>query len=64
MLTFFSGISVKHIAQLPISGQLPTRTMPHHVDIGPDEWFYYLIVVWWGVVLVGSSPGDCGPGGQ
>ena len=34
-----------------ISGQLPTRTIPHRVDIGPDEWLYQLILVWWGVVL-------------
>ena len=44
-----------------VSGQLPTRTIPHHVDIphvdsphvdiGPDEWFYSLVVV-----LVGSCP--------
>ena len=47
-----------------VSGQLPTRTIPHRVDIGPDEWFYDLILVWWGIVLVGSSPRDCGPGGQ
>ena len=47
-----------------VSGQLPTRTIPHHAYIGPDEWFYQLILVWWGVVLVGSSPRDRGPGGQ
>ena len=42
-----------------VSGQLPTRTIPHHVDIGPDEWFY-----WLEVVLVGSCPRDHDPGGQ
>ena len=50
---------------IAVSGQLPrvpTRTILHHVDIGPDEWF--LILVWWEVVLVGSSPRDRGPGGQ
>ena len=41
-----------------VSGQLPTRTIPHHVDIGPDEWFYSLVMV-----LVGSSPRDRGPVG-
>ena len=35
-----------------ISRQLPTRTIPRRVDIGPDEWFYQFILVWWGVVLV------------
>ena len=39
-------------------------TISHRVDIGPDEWFYQLILVWWKVVLVGSSPRDCGPGGH
>ena len=33
-----------------VSG-LPTSTIPHHVDIGPDEWFYSLVMV-----LVGSRP--------
>ena len=31
---------------LPVSGQLPTRTIPHHVDIGP-EW----------LLLIGIGPG-------
>ena len=35
-----------------ISAQLPTRTIPHHTGIGPDEWFYSMVVV-----LVGSCPG-------
>ena len=34
-----------------ISGQLPTRTIPHRTGIGPDEWFYSVVVV-----LVGSCP--------
>ena len=34
-----------------ISGQLPTRTIPHCTGIGPNEWFY-----WFVVVLVGSCP--------
>ena len=42
-----------------ISEQLPTRTIPNRIGIGPDEWFY-----WIAAVLVGSCPGDCGPGGQ
>ena len=32
-----------------VSGQLPTRTIPHPTGIGPDGWFYWLVVV-----LVGS----------
>ena len=47
---------------LYVSGQLATRTIPHRTGIGPDEWFYSVVV--WGVVLVGNSPRDCGPGGQ
>ena len=47
-----------------VSGQLPTWTIHHRVDIGPDEWFYQLILVWCGVVLVGKCPRDRGPGGQ
>ena len=35
-----------------VSGQLPTRTIPHRTGIGPDEWFYSVVVV-----LVGSCPG-------
>ena len=35
-----------------ISGQLPTRTIPHSTDIGPDEWFYSVLVV-----LMGRCPG-------
>ena len=46
------------------SGQLPTRTILHHTGIGPDEWFYSVVVVLVGVVLVGNSPRDRGPGGQ
>ena len=34
-----------------VSGQLPTRTIPHRTGIGPDEWFDLLIVV-----LVGRCP--------
>ena len=37
----------------------PPRTILHSVGIGPDEWFYWLVVV-----LVGSCPRDSGPGGQ
>ena len=33
-----------------VSGQLPTRTIPHCIVIRPDEWFF-----WFAVVLVGSS---------
>ena len=48
---------------LVVSGQLPTWTI--RVDIGPDAWVLLVdILVWLGVVLVGSSPRDCGPGGQ
>ena len=36
-----------------VSGQLPTRTIPHHVAIGPDdEWSYSLVMD-----LVGSPGG-------
>ena len=31
-------------------GQLPTRTIPHHTGLGPNEWVYWLWS-WWGVVL-------------
>ena len=39
-----------------ISGQRPTRTIPHRTSIGPDEWLYSVEVVlgelsWWGIVL-------------
>ena len=34
-----------------VSRQLTTRTIPHHVDIGSDEWFYWLVLV-----IVGSCP--------
>ena len=41
-----------------VSGQLPTRTIPHRTGIGPDVWFYSVVVVlvcgelsWWGIVL-------------
>ena len=37
-----------------VSGQLPNRTIPHRVDIGPYVYFYWLLLVWWGVVLVES----------
>ena len=40
-----------------VSGQLPTRTIPRHVDIGPDKGFYSLVII--GPVrvsLVGSFP--------
>ena len=35
---------------------LPPGTIPHHVDIGPDEWFYSLVIGpgEGGFVLVGS----------
>ena len=36
---------------LTVSGQLPRRTIPHRTGIGPDEWFYSVVVV-----LVGSCP--------
>ena len=36
---------------LLISGQLPTRTIPHCVYISPEVWFYWLVVVLVGVVL-------------
>ena len=42
-----------------VSGQLPTRTIPHGTGIGPDNWLYQLVVV-----LVGSCPRDRGAGGQ
>ena len=42
-----------------VSGQLPTRTIPHHTGNGPDEWFDWLVVV-----LVGSCPRDRGPCGK
>ena len=35
-----------------VAGQLPTRTIPHCTSIGPDEWFYSVVVV-----LVRSCPG-------
>ena len=35
-----------------VSGQLPTGTIPHRTGIGPDEWFYSVVVA-----LVGSCPG-------
>ena len=44
-------------------------TTPHQDNsppckYGPDAWFYWMILVWWGVVLVGRSPRDHGPDGQ
>ena len=51
--------TVAHSILITVSGQLPTRTVPHHTGIGPDEWFYWMLVV-----LVGSCPRDGGPGGQ
>ena len=36
---------------LNISGQLPTRTIPFRTGIGPDDWFYSVVVA-----LVGSCP--------
>ena len=41
-----------------VCGQLPTRTIPHSrsTGIGPDEWFYWLVVA-----LVGICASvDCG----
>ena len=32
--------------------EMAPRTIPHHTGIGPDEWFYSVVVV-----LVGSCPG-------
>ena len=45
------------------------RTTPHQdnlhrIGIGPDEWFYWLVVVrvgWW---VLRNYPTDRGPGGQ
>ena len=43
-----------------VSGQLPRRTISHRTGIGPDEWFYSVVGVlagsiilasWWGIVL-------------
>ena len=45
-----------------VSGQLPTRTIPHCTGIGPHEWFYSVVVVQWGIVR--NNPRDRGPGGQ
>ena len=42
-----------------VSGQFPTRTIPHLTGIGPNEWFYRFVVA-----LVGSGPRDSRPGGQ
>ena len=44
------NVDVTGIIMAIISGQLPNRTIPHRVGIGPDEWF------WLVVVLVGSCP--------
>ena len=46
------------LSELQIFEQKPAhmqriRTTPHHVDIGPDEWFCSLVMVLMGVVLVG-----------
>ena len=47
----------KFYIQNIVSGQLPTRTIPHHrTGIGPDEWFYSVVVaLWelsgWGIIL-------------
>ena len=35
------------------------RIISHRTGIGPNDLFYCLVVV-----LVGSGPMDCGPGGQ
>ena len=43
-----------------VFGQLHTRTIPHHIGIGPDEWFYWLVVN----LVESSCPRDSGPGGQ
>ena len=49
-----------------VSGKLHTRTITHHIGIGPGEWFYWLVVKlsWWGVVQVGSGPRVCSNGGR
>ena len=47
----------KYDILIEVSGQFLTRKIPH--NIGPDEWFSWLVVV-----LVGNSPRDLGPGGQ
>ena len=57
--TFDRVITSKHI-----SGQLPTRTISHHAGTGPDEWFYWLVVVLVGSCPSGDSPRDHDPGGQ
>ena len=44
-----------------VSGQLPTRTIPHRTGIGPDEWFYSVVVVLVGIVLAVNSPRDHAP---
>ena len=46
-------LSITYISRtVTVSGQLPTRTIPHRTGIGPDEWFYSVVVV-----LAGSCPG-------
>ena len=61
-ITFYKGFLADFqqitLVQSPPSKSLnvypdnsPNRTIPHCTGIGPDEWFY-----WFVVVLVGSSP--------
>ena len=45
--------------KISVSRQLPIRTIPYRIGIGPDEWIYWFIVA-----LVGSSPTDCGSDGR
>ena len=60
MLRCFKYFEVSHV-----SGQLPTRTIPHRTGFGPDEWFYSVVVVLVGSCpMVGNSPRDSGPSGQ
>ena len=38
-----------------VSGRLPTRTIPHHTGIGPDEWWSWWRVVQGTMVLLDTS---------
>ena len=46
------SVLMYYFAYSRLSGQLPTRTIPHCTGIGPDEGFYSVVVV-----LVGRCPG-------
>ena len=41
-----------------VSGQLSTKSIPRRTGIGPDEWFYWLVVVLVGHCPSGSAPDD------